>query len=441
MQKSAQSKRELGRGLGSWLKDIPSTVSGKAAEKYFNPEFKKVMTSLRKVDNNIRSIVSGESIGTEDLESGNPGKYQISMKQLLKQIKSNLNRREYMVASADLGRFHAKLFEIANQIHSLDDKVNDLHNQFLFGTKDNPILSEEQWEHLQDVKKRYAANRRKDILVKEAGLKDIADFFHNITDRRARALAAWEKRYPKQTEKMKKDAYALHKEGEALLGQIIATMKELASLRSTRNPDKYMEKANQLARRFDPFDAKFKEYYQTSVKSFLEKAEAIYPTKKEPEAKELGDKNLPVAGPAPAAEVATPAPAGEVSIPEKPKVETLPFFGAPPQAPPPRATMMGVAPPANAPPPESATSKIPTDPSGLVPPDEYRSTAIENEIRKSHPDIGKAAHADFYNSLSKIAVKHPNLLRSYISKYAKSIQASDPETALKLFKIAAQTKE
>src|SRR5574338_383594 len=99
MQKNAQSKRELGRGIGSWLKDIPSAISGKATEKYFNPEFLKVMTSLRKVDNNLRSIVSGESVGTEDGDNGDPGKYKISLKALLKQIKSNLNRREYMVAA------------------------------------------------------------------------------------------------------------------------------------------------------------------------------------------------------------------------------------------------------------------------------------------------------------------------------------------------------
>ena len=442
MQKSAQSKRELGRGIGSWLKDIPSAISGKATEKYFNPEFLKVMTSLRKVDNNLRSIISGESVGTEDGDNGDPGKYKTSLKTLLKQIKSNLNRREYMVAAADLGRFHAKLFEIANQINSLDNRVNELHNQFLFGTQDNPILSEEQWEHLQDLKKRYAAAKRKDILVKEAGLKDIADFFHNITNDRGRSLAAYEKRYGKKTEKMKKDAIQLLKEGEALVGIIIATFKELASFRATRNPDKYIERANQLVKKFEGFDARFKEFYTTSVKGLLEKADSIYATKKAPEAKEMGEQKLPVDGPAPSGPAAS-----EVQIPEKPKAETIPYFGAPPQAPPARNnTMMGIAPPApgSAPgsSPEPAASKIPTDPSQLTPPDEFsRSTEEEKKLREKAGLPPATTDKEFYDSLTKVAKQHPNLLKSYISKYARSIQSSDPETALKLFKIALQTEE
>lgn len=434
MQKSAQSKRELGRGIGSWLKDIPSSISGRAAEKYFNPEFKKVMTSLRKADNNIRSIVTGESIGTEDDESGNPGKYKISMKQLLKQIKSNLNRREYMVASADLGRFHAKLFEIANQIHSLDDRVSDLHNQFLFGTKESPILTEDQWEHLQDMRSRYAAAKRRDFFVKEAGLKDIADFFHNITNERGRALAIYEKRYGKRNEKMKKDAYALLKDGDALVTHIIATMKELASLRSTRNPDKYIEKAIQLSKRFEPFDAKFKEFYNTSVKGLLERADSIYATKKQPESesKEMGDKKLPVEGPSPATTApASMPPVPELAVPGPKTPEQLPLPGLTPGGSPP------FAPPANqtAPAPVAAPAPAPAEVEEPVPPTNPGGAPPVDE------SIKKPAHQDFYRSLQRVSKEHPNLLKSYIAKYARSIQDSDPEIAIKLFKIATQTKE
>src|ERR1700722_8619283 len=119
MQKIAQR-----RGILNKLREM-TNVSGVAAEKFFNPQFQEVMENLRQVDDNIRSIVSGQSI-----DSGDPGKDPTSLKKLIQSAKSNLNRREYMTAVAELGRFHKKLFDMITEIGNLHSKVDEVHHQF-----------------------------------------------------------------------------------------------------------------------------------------------------------------------------------------------------------------------------------------------------------------------------------------------------------------------
>src|ERR1017187_3723765 len=184
-----------------------TNVSGIAAEKFFNPQFEEVMDSLRTVDSNIRSIVSGKQ-----LEGGDPGPDTTSMKQLLHSAKSNLNRREFMTAVALLGRFHKKLNEIRTEIGNLNTKVDAVHHQFLFQD-----LGDEHKEELESLRNRWAAERA-EALRKEPGIRDsaIGDFFHNLTSDRGRALSFYEKRYPKQVGKLKKDTNNLLARSEAI---------------------------------------------------------------------------------------------------------------------------------------------------------------------------------------------------------------------------------
>ena len=121
MQKLAQT-----RGILNKLKEH-TDVSAIVAEKYFNKDFLKAMQDLRKADNDIRSIIVGKPI-----EGGTAGRDPASIKQLLKDTKTNLNRREYMAAIADLGRFHAKFIEVVNVINGLSHNVDKIHHDFLF---------------------------------------------------------------------------------------------------------------------------------------------------------------------------------------------------------------------------------------------------------------------------------------------------------------------
>lgn len=276
MQKIAQRRSVLNK-----LREM-TNVSGIAAEKFFNPEFQRVMESLREKDDQIRSLVAGDSIGM-----GDPGSDAVSLKELLKSSKSNLNRREYMSAIAELGRFHKKLFDVVQEIGKLAFDVDKVHHEFLF--KD---LDEEKKQHLQDLKTRFAKESNA-ALVKEAS---IMDFFYNIGTKRGRALAAWEKRYPKQVGKLKKDTAMLQARSEGLLAQVLSALKEMASARSTRNVDAYTKAADKITKSYQGYDKTFRDYYTANVKGFLEKVELISPTEKtdKKENKELGSQEVPV---------------------------------------------------------------------------------------------------------------------------------------------------
>lgn len=248
MDKFAQKRSILNK-----LKE-KTNISGIAAEKFFNPEFQKVMTALRLKDDYIRSIVSGEKIGDGDFGADSSG-----LKQLLKDCKSNLNRREYMSSISDLGRFHAKLSEIEHHIQQLDGSVNDVHHEFLF--KD---LDDEKKEHLHRMKQRLASKQTK--LVKYAG---IMDFFHNIGTQRGRALAAWEKRYPKKTAELKKQTLSMLDKSESFLNTILVTLKEMATDRANRNVDSYMGNVAKISKLISVYDKSFRTYYETNVKDFM----------------------------------------------------------------------------------------------------------------------------------------------------------------------------
>jgi len=279
MQKTAQKRSVLNK-----LREM-TNVSGIAAEKFFNPEFQRVMESLREKDDQIRSLVAGESIGM-----GDPGNDSIALKDLLKSSKSNLNRREYMSAIADLGRFHKKLFDVVQQISKLSFDVDQVHHEFLF--KD---LDDEKKQHLHDLKSRFAHNHRMEM-IKEAS---VMDFFYNIGTKRGRALAAWEKRYPKQVGKLKKDTAMLQGRSEALLQQVLSALKEMASARSTRNVDSYTKAADKITKAYQNYDKSFRDYYTTNVKGFLEKVELISPTEKmdKKDTKQMGGQEVPIGAP------------------------------------------------------------------------------------------------------------------------------------------------
>ena len=161
MDKTAQKRGPLTK-----LRENVFNPTGIAAEKFFNPEFKKVLKDLREKDDQIRAIVTGEKIGDAEAPSD-----PTPMKALLKSAKSNFNRREYMSAIAELGRFHKKIFDIVQIINKLNANVDEVHHEFLY--KD---LSDESKQHLQDLKTRFA-EAQQNALIKEAS---IMDFFYNI---------------------------------------------------------------------------------------------------------------------------------------------------------------------------------------------------------------------------------------------------------------------
>lgn len=451
MEKTAQH-RTLYNKIREW-----SNISGKAIEKIFDPQFKKVMASLRQIDNNIRSIVAGEPLGMEtndegDEVPGDAGKYAVSMKDLVKRAKSNFNRREYMAVTADLSIFQLKLAEITAQINKLDTAVDSVHHQFLFGTKDKTGITEEQWQHLQELKSRLAHQQRMELIKQASVLTDFSDWLHNIRDSRARSLKAWEKRYPAETRKIRKEAESLIKNAETILNQTISALKEMAHHRSVRHPGDYVKVAESLIKKYETYDNNFKAFYKENIKGFLEKAEDLYPKNQKEDSKIEKVINEEVArvfpkspttesgagqqAPVSVAPAPSPAPTPVPVQVVAPKVEEVKKLEAVEPAPDTEKNPTKV---------EEQTKEQLNLPFVGSPPFATKSTKepLNLPLVKIPGSKGKPSNKNalFYQSLSKLSKEDPKILASFIKKYANSIQSTDPATAIKLLQIVKNIKE
>ena len=400
-----------------------TNVSGIAAEKFFNPQFQKIMEELRKNDDQVRSIVTGTTIG-----SGDPGMDPKSLKDLLKMAKSNFNRREYMTATAELARFHRKITEVIKVLNAISDNVDEVHHEFLF--KD---LGPEHKEELLDLQKRWETKKaaRDALLVKEAGVSDIVDFLKTFNTR-GRGLAAWEKRYPQEVGKIKSGVSSILQRSESLFDTLISSLKEMARARSTRDLNTYIKEIGRVKKSFEIYEngkGGFKDVYNGTLKNWVDKMarleqttsapppETTAPTAPAPGATNLGKTEIAVE-PAPAPTPSAPAP----TVPA-PTVMTGPAGNLPPGAGPP------FAPAPHAVEEEEAPVTL-RDPSVQSPPIEGKRP------EKAPEELLKTQHRKFFASLESLSNESPLLLASYINKYARSVQISDPDTAIQLFKIA-----
>jgi hypothetical protein len=407
MQKTAQKRSVLNK-----LREM-SNVSGIAAEKFFNPKFKEVMETIRKKDDQIRTFVVGKKLGDAEEAPTAP-----ALKDILKQAKSNLNRREYMACATDLGLFHDQIKKIIIEINSIDHKVDEVHHEFLFDK-----LTPEQHEQLSKFKEKFANQQA--ILRKDAG---IMDFLHNVGTQRGRALAAWEKRYPNEVRKFKDGLGILLQKSEGLLSTIIDSLKEMASARSVRNVDEYIKGSSKILKTFGMYEngkGGFKEFYNSVLKPYIEKMEE-YKTRRTEEGlfTNKGIENINVTDKEPAdliPKIITP------TFPEVKEGPVVPPTGFVPevnsvQNDTPKSEMLAKEMWGNTITPTPPNDTIP------VPPPNMKDT------------IPVAAHRKFYNSLQALSNESPLILGLYIKKYANSIKNSDPKVASKLFQISQRIK-
>lgn len=435
MQKTAQERGVLNK-LREW-----SNISGRAAESFFSPQLKEVMDQLREVDDNVRSIVSGKSV-----DGGDPGPSQDSMKKMLQSAKTNLNRREFMKAVTDLGSFHKSLAEVVSQLAKLDGKVNEVHHQFLFP-------DDESHEGLRGLRERMASEQS--ALLKEAS---IGDFLHNLVNERGRAMAFYEKRYPKQVGKMKKDLTVLLAKSEALLGQTVGLLKEMASARATRNVDRYMSAAEKVKKNYESYHKQFQTFYTDNVKQFEkifmkakeEAPSSEVPTDKAPGAEEeipfdLTREKGPDTEQSPQTRVVIPSSPG--SAPPSPVGPTIPAQPLAPHGPEAAGSEpFGMAPsfsPGVLIPPKMPTNIGPYSMPGAWQRDTTPAPAPEG-MSERPPTSERAtlppmlAHKQFVTMLESLSGESPLVLAAVIRKYARSIQTSDPKVSAQLFKVASR---
>lgn len=402
MDKTAQK-----RSLLSKLHEM-ANVPARSAEEFFKPELKRVMKTLSDADDVVRATLSGEKIGNAQPED------KSSAKSLLKEAKSFINRREYMSAIASLGRFHKKMADVAEVMKNLNLNVDSLHHRFLFEK-----LPVDQRRHLQGLRERLGHDAT-NSLTKEAG---IMDFFHNIGTQRGRALAAWEKRYPKEVGPIRDGVLAQLDNAQSALDQVLGLLKEMSSYRAGRRIDNYLDGAKQVVaavNRYDTGKNGFRTFYTDVVKPRLERLEAeekqsAVPAVSTQNSAQLGQRQVPDT------DGETPPPSQVVVDQSSPGASTV--------LPPPPAT------PSNVSAPEPVHDTEPSPPPSMTP-----SAPPEGEIGEKSDKVlqqmMQSKSSNFLQTLEMLSSENPKMVASYISKYATRIQESDPHTALKLFRIA-----
>ena len=249
MDKIAQKRRALTK-LREMINVPTEALMGK-----FSPQFVELMDQLREIDDSIREHAS-------------------ELKNLLKLAKTNFNRREYMVAVSYIGQFHEKVEAIYNELSKLATAVDIKHHEFLFGDVDqenidyliNKLGPKFDQRKLQRMLSKQPIKSRASI-EKEAGL---ADWWYNLTTDRGRALAAWEKRFPKESKELKRQTDNMIKKSASLLDNLLSTLKTLASHRATRRLEEYLKESEKFKQKYKSYDATFSLFYDTYVKKFVE---------------------------------------------------------------------------------------------------------------------------------------------------------------------------
>jgi hypothetical protein len=418
MDKTAQR-----RGAGAKLHEAVSP--GRVLSRFFDPQFKEVWESLVKKDNTLRSVLEGQKLDKNVMPGVTFDKEQA--KGLLSKAKSYLNQREFISAVSTLSAFHRKMQDAINVIDSLNEDVSKVHHEFLFGKK---VPDKKYMERLHDFEQRIASQHSE--IIKQAGL---IDSLKNLFTERGRALKSWEKRYEDRVKPFREGVTKLLDSSTMLFSTVMEHLKTMGSLRASRKIDAYIEEAKKIKQAFMPYDKEFRAFYNSTIKPWVE-AER----KKQ---EEMAKAYLPTPGAAPAG----------------PTTENVPplsgAFQPPPGAGQTGTTLPGVGGPGTREMRPPAVPEIPdTGITNPVPaPEEeigYKSNQVFDDIVREQQERAKArdeaakqaglpptqSSGNFLESLQSLGQEDPKVLAVYISKYARSIQGDDPETAIQLFKIA-----
>lgn len=461
------------RGILSRIRE-KTNVSGIMQEQLFSPEFKEIMDKLRdETDDPVRAIMTGQVSGKAMPPSD--GK---SLKDILKLARSLFNRREYMQCIAELGKFHKKMADVARILKSFNVNVDKVHHKFLFEN-----IDPETEEYLKtELHPRFKEQKQAEIenqLIKEAG---ILDFFHNITNDRAKALKAWEKKYPKRIGVLKNQTKYLLDKSDTLLSNSISILKQMANARATRKVDEYISLAGKIIKNYNEYDIVFKKYYKEQVQKFvetqIESTKIPEPTveSEKPKESEIEPVNKPIstekADTTPSIididETITPSsksPAGQKVDPSKSKQPSKKTLISP-TVPPAKTTVdPTTAPTADTVHVQHTQSREDIDKiiaelrkkiSSIqaYPPSTTKGimSARAKDIAKLEAQIKdleaardllpqKKSHHSFIESLQLLSNEHPYILAKYIYKYAKMIENTDPETSVKLINIVNAIEE
>lgn len=450
MEKTAQK-----RGLLDKVRENID-LGGIAAEKvpFLNPGFQEVMEKLRTADDVVRSIALGTSVGDQGIDPED----KVSLKDLLKEAESALNRRAYMKASAFLSRFHNKMDDIVQAFKTFEVDLTAIHEKFLLEDIDEDIKDQilKQRKRLQGKK----ASLKSD-LIKEAGIGDV---LYNLMHETGRAMAAWEKRYPAKSKAFKNATSNILKLSKSLFEKVLKHFDGMSTARAKRLIEKYEAHTNEIKKLVNAYDVNFRKYYDEHVKFWADKLSEKVETVKEESATVPSIKELEIKHP-----VITPENNPISSIHEKQSIapgesahslkENVPSALAPTLVDAPKIqTFYSPGPTSTQTPgpipksPKLPDIKMPSLQSGPAtepsPPPEPEISSSERITSQPPPFQGlfgpktvttglAPSHAkEIIKNLEALSNESPIILKKYLTKYASILNKSNPKSAKILLDIA-----
>lgn len=272
MDKLAQERGVLNR-----LRE-KANITGRILES-LNPEFQEMMDKLRATDEQIRERAT-------DVKSN------------IRAAKSYLNRRDYLSAASNISAFHEKCRYVVALLDKFIKGVDLKHYKFLLDQFDD-----EQKEQLFGYDPNKSINVEEDTapvsdhivtaaLTKQAGVSDwwfkmtdpIADLAHNLTQDRAIAMRALEKRFSIAFLKdLKLNTATMVTRAQRFLSILITSLKRLATALAKRNIDQYVSTAKNLIAKFAGFHQQFMKYYNASIVPLKDQHEKLQEEKRKVE--------------------------------------------------------------------------------------------------------------------------------------------------------------
>jgi len=424
MEKYAQ--RNIGDRASGFINKIKekTNIGGIASENLFNPKFTKIMNTLRDdVDDPIRAILFGEKIN-----EASPPEGLVGAKTYLRNAKENLAKKEYMNTLGNIGKFHKSMELITNRLLSFKGNVDDIHEEFI--QKDVVDDTKDEIRRLQDRylkrKQQKAASDRNSLMTKRAG---IMEFLIG----KERGMATWEKLYPKQFKRLREDLGVLLKESNSLFNLTLSNLKDMAGFRGARKVGDYITSGEVIVKAYNTYDTKFDTLFDThnallgKISRSVPKPDGIPPTvdmvSVPGDAHQFSGPNTSPMASSPVT-INQPPASGAHNIGDRP-TRLSPVVGPDGK-------------PKSAPPPVSVVTLQPTIPDlGPLPSFRDPTSVPDNaKVRLVPNSVPVLGHRKFIESLESMSGEHPLILAKFISKYATSIQGNDPDSAIKLFKMA-----
>lgn len=280
----------------------------------FSPEAAAVLDALENVDTRVRDIAMGladkTSVQEKAIDAGGEGEDKTvvtepiepgqTLRDILRVSQTNFRRREYMTAVSYLGQFHRRMEMIDEEFKQLKNVVDTVHQKFLFEGLD-PSHVNYLTKHLGPRFEKYREKAKNKVKGDEKPKKatvaydltaegGVSDWWHNIFDDRGKELSAWEKRFPQYTKALKAQTSSMTSRAQALLENLLTTLKQLDKARAARRIEEYLKLSNRWQDRFRAFHTAFLTFYNSHIRDYIKyknDLESLKDTEEEDKAKSV----------------------------------------------------------------------------------------------------------------------------------------------------------